>query len=82
MNGYVNRWTLALAWILSMAVVWTLFVPRGLAATTFVLFGIAGLLLVFVGGALVRDSQAPRSVNQILSELEAGPKPAGPTLKM
>jgi multisubunit Na+/H+ antiporter MnhB subunit len=78
MTTYLNRSTATLAWIVSMSIAWALFVPRGVSVTTFILLGIAGLLVLWVGGALLNDSQPPRSVGQILSELEAG-STAGPT---
>jgi hypothetical protein len=72
MTTYVNRWTMALAWTVSMSIVWTLFVPRGISVATFVLLGCAGLLVSFIGGTLVHNSEPPRSVAQILSDVEAG----------
>ncbi len=81
MTSHMNRWTAALAWTVSMAIVWALFVPRGISVATFILLGVTSLLALFVGGVLVRDSQPPRSVAQILSELEGGSTPPGPTLK-
>jgi hypothetical protein len=74
MPSHVNRWTLALTWTVLMSAVWTLFVPRGLSVATFVMFGTVGLLVLFAGGALLSDSQPPRSVNRILAEIEAGPR--------
>lgn len=81
MRSYLNRWTLAVAWVVAMLVVWTLFVPSGLSVTTFVLCGIAGLLALFAGGALMRGGTPPHSMNQIISELEEGPRPAAGKLK-
>ena len=78
MRNYVNRWTLSAAWALSMLVVWALFVPAGVSLTTVEVLGAAGLCAVIFGGAMVRDSEAPRSVVDILSELETGrPRSAG-----
>ena len=82
MPSYVNRWTLTSAWIVSMSVVWALFVPTGLSVGAFVLFGIAGLLVLLGGGAVVRDSEPPRSVTQILCELEAVPGTSRPRVEM
>ena len=79
MTTYLNRWTLALGWLVAMAVLWALFVPRGLSVTTFTLLTATGLVVSFVGFVLLSDSQPPRSVNQILGDLEAEPKAAGPS---
>jgi len=70
MNGYINRWTVALGWMILMAVVGALFVPAGLSVTSFVLLGLIGLTVAFFGSALIRDSQPPRSVGAILDDLE------------
>ncbi len=56
-----------------MAIVWTLFVPRGLSVTTFNLLGVTGLAISLFGSTLLSSSQPPRSINQILLELEAEP---------
>lgn len=76
MNAYLSRWTFALAWAALMLIVWALFVPRGVSVTTFFLLGATGLAVLFVGPALISNSQPPRSVNQILVELEAPPATA------
>jgi hypothetical protein len=67
-----------MGWVVSMLVVWILFVPAGLSAATVLVLGAAGLCAVIFGGAMVRDGEAPRSVVDILSELETGqPRSAG-----
>ncbi len=71
MTTYLNRWTIMLGWMVLLSIVWTLFVPGSISVTTFVLFGMIGLIAAFFGSALVRDSQPPRSVNAILGDLEA-----------
>ena len=72
MSTYLNRWTGALGWAATMTIVWTLFVPRGLSVTTFVLLGATGLLVLVLGAMLWASSRPPRSVGQILLDLESG----------
>lgn len=82
MNTYLNRWTAALGWAVVMLIVWALFVPHGVSVTTFVLIGMTGLLLSVFGSGLLKDSQPPRSVTNILVDLEAeaaSSKPAART---
>ncbi len=77
MNTYLNRWSAALGWLVLMVIVWTVFVPTQISVTTFVTVALLGLITSFFGVALVQDSQPPRSIGQILSEIEAGGAPPG-----
>jgi hypothetical protein len=43
-----NRWKAALAWIASMSVVWTLFVPRGVSLLELVSVGLLGLVVLVI----------------------------------
>ena len=72
MNGYINRWTVAMGWIITLAIVAVFFVPSRLSVTTFVLFGLVGLFVAFFGSTLLHGGQAPQSVGAILDELEHG----------
>ena len=71
MSKYLNRGTCALTWGATMSIVGALFVPRGLSVTTFVLLGVTGLLVSLFGPTLWASSRPPRSVGQILSELDS-----------
>jgi hypothetical protein len=64
-----NRWKAALAWIASMSVVWTLFVPRGVSLLEVVSVGVVGLV-VLVMSALWAGDQPARSIRQILQDGE------------
>jgi hypothetical protein len=64
-----NRWKAALAWIASMSVVWTLFVPRGASLAGFVSLSVVGLV-VLVMSALWAGDEPARSIRQILQEGE------------
>jgi len=76
MKAYVNRWTAVVAWVILMGVVGAFFVPTLLSGTMFVLVALAGLFVSLFGSALLGDSQAPRSVNAILADLEEEGKAA------
>ena len=80
MNRYLNRWTLALGWSVLMAIACALFVPKGLSVTTIILMTGTGLAVSLFGFALLSDSEPPRSMNQILVELEADSRTARPPL--
>jgi len=71
MIRYVNHWTALFGWTALMAIVWTLFVPRGLSATTFTLLGVTTLLLLISGSALWRAQQPSPSVRQIRATLDS-----------
>ena len=71
MSTYLNRWTCALGWGVTMCIVWALFVPRGLSVTTFVLLSATGLLVSLFGSLLWSTGRAQRSVSQILVDLES-----------
>jgi len=76
MKTYVNRWTVAVGWVILMGLVGAGFVPTPLSGTMFVLVAAAGLFVSLFGSALLGDSRAPRSVNAILADLEAEGKAA------
>ena len=73
MGMSMNRWITSAIWVGLMLIVWSLFVPRPVSVTTFFLFGATGLIVTVFGAMFLNDSQPPRSVNAILSELEARP---------
>lgn len=58
-----NRWKAALAWIASMSVVWTLFVPRGVSLVELLAVSIMGVV-VFLHGI----ENEPRTVAARLSK--------------
>jgi Co/Zn/Cd efflux system component len=70
----VNRWTVAGGWVILMGCVGAFAVPTHLSGTMFALVALAGLCVPLFGSAVLGDSQAPRSVNAILAELEADSK--------
>jgi len=71
MFRYANRWTALFGWTALMAIVWTLFVPRGLSATTFTLLSVTTLLVMISGSALWRAQQPSPSVRQIRATLDS-----------
>ncbi len=68
---YVNRWTISVIWMIGMLIVWSLFVPRAVSVTTFVLLAAVGLIVSVFGAILLNDSQPPRSMTAIIGEVEA-----------
>jgi Co/Zn/Cd efflux system component len=74
MVPYVSRWTVAGGWAILMAFVGAFAVPTHLSGTMFTLVALAGLFVSLFGSDLLGDSQAPRSVNAILADLEADRK--------
>jgi membrane associated rhomboid family serine protease len=79
MNTHINRWTVSLSWTVAMLIVWSLFVPRTVSVTTFVLLGATGLIVSVFGAMFVKSSQPPQSVSAILGDLEAQPTTANPS---
>ena len=71
MTRYVNRWTALLGWTALMSIVWTLFVPRGLSATTFTLLSLTGPLVLVAGSALWRAQRPALSIRQIRATLDS-----------
>jgi hypothetical protein len=71
MNPYTNRWTVSLAWLVGMLIVWSLFVPRSVSVTTFFLLVAIGLVISMFGASFLKDGQPPRSVGAIIGDLEA-----------
>jgi phosphoglycerol transferase MdoB-like AlkP superfamily enzyme len=71
MTRYIYRWTALLGWTALMAIVWALFVPRGLSATTFTLLSLTGPLVLVAGSALWRAQRPALSVRQIRAALDS-----------
>ena len=71
MIRYANRWTALFGWTALMVIVWTLFVPRGLSASTFTLLSVTTLLALVSGWALWRAQQPSPSVRQIRATLDS-----------
>jgi hypothetical protein len=57
-----NRWKAALAWIASMSVVWTLFVPRGVSLPELVAVGVAGLVVLVISALWAKTEAEPLAV--------------------
>jgi hypothetical protein len=68
-----NRWKAALAWIASMSVVWTLFVPRGVSFSELLAVSVAGCLVLGVSALWAKD-QPPRSIRELLQDTEDQPR--------
>ncbi len=67
----MTRWAMLFGWAVTMAVVWNLFVPRGLSAGGFALLCLAGPALV-VAGTMFLIAQAPsQSVRHIRARLDS-----------
>ena len=71
MTRFVNRGIALLGWTALMAIVWALFVPRGLSVSSFMFFSVTGLLVLVVGSALWRAQQPSPSIRQIRATLDA-----------
>jgi hypothetical protein len=71
MTRYINRWIALLAWTVLMAIVWFLFVPRGLSVGSFLLLALTGPLVLVVGSALWRAQRPSPSIRQIRATLDA-----------
>lgn len=54
-----------------MAIVWTLFVPRGLSVSIFALLSLTGCLALVFGSAFWRAQQPSPSIRQIRATLDA-----------
>lgn len=65
------RWTAMTGWATLMAILWALFVPRGLSVVTFTMLALTGPLCLVVWSALWRSQQPSASVGKILADLEA-----------
>ena len=68
-----NRWKAALAWIASMSVVWTLFVPRAVSLTELLALSIVGFVVLGVS-TLWAKGQPALSMSQILQDIESEPR--------
>jgi len=76
-----NRWKAALAWIASMSVVWTLFVPRGVSLMEFLAVGVVGFLVLGVSALWAKDP-LPRSIREILQDTEDQPRAVPVTVRL
>jgi hypothetical protein len=76
-----NRWKAALAWIASMSVVWALFVPRGVSLVELVSVSVLGLVALVVS-ALWAGDQPPRSIREILQDIEGAPRAVPVTVRI
>ncbi len=56
-----------------MAIVWALFVPKGLSVGSFVLLSLIGPLALVCTSVLWRVQRPSTSVGQMLADLEAAP---------
>jgi hypothetical protein len=71
MTRYVNRWTAIFGWTALMGIVWSLFVPRGLSVSTFMLLSLTGPLVLVAGSALWRAQRPSPSIRQIRATLDS-----------
>ena len=69
----VNRWIILLGWTALMAIVWALFVPKGLSVASFALLSLSVPVALVAGSVLWRAQQPPTSVGDILADMEAAP---------
>jgi hypothetical protein len=67
---HVSRWFLLLGWTTAMAIVWALFVPKGLSVGSFTLLSLTGPLALVCTAVLWRAQRPSTSVGQILADLE------------
>lgn len=54
-------WSASCAWLALMAIVWALFVPKGLSVGTFTLFSLAGPLFLLAAARAFRTARPVRS---------------------
>jgi len=71
MTRYITRWTALLAWAALMAIVWVLFVPRGLSIGSFTLLSLTGPFLLIVASMVWSNQRPTPSLRQTRVELEA-----------
>jgi hypothetical protein len=71
MTRYVNRWIALLGWTALMAIVWILWIPRGLSVSSFALLSLTGPLVLVFGSALWRVQRPSPSIRQIRATLDA-----------
>jgi hypothetical protein len=64
---------LPIIWTAMMAIVWALFVPKGLSVGTFILLGLSGPLVLVCTSVLWQAQRPSTSVTQILADMEAVP---------
>jgi len=71
MTRYLNRWPALFGWTALMAIVWALFVPRGLSIRTFTLLGLTGPLVLVAAQVLWRAQRPSPSIRQIRATLDS-----------
>jgi hypothetical protein len=77
MEHLSNRWKAGLAWIASMSVVWTLFVPHAVSRMELASVSVVGLVVLVISARWAKD-ESVRSIGQILQDIEgeSGDAPA------
>jgi hypothetical protein len=75
MTRYVNRWTAMFGWVALMAIVWTLFVPKGLSAGSFTLLLLTGPVLLISASVLWGAHRPSPSVREMRATLELSERP-------
>lgn len=71
MQDYVStRWIRVAGLVASMSIVWTVFIPYGFPWMVFLWVSLAGL------GALWLVKRSPRSIAQLIDDVEGEPVPA------
>jgi hypothetical protein len=78
-TSFLSRGIALLGWTAVMAIVWALFVPKGLPVGAFALLSLSVPVALEAGSVLWRAQRPSPSVGQILADLEAPPTgPQGP----
>jgi hypothetical protein len=72
-TSLARPWIVVLGWTALMAIVWALFVPKGLSVGSFILLGLSGPLALVGTSVLWRAQRPSPSVGQLLADLEAAP---------
>jgi hypothetical protein len=75
MTRYVNRWIAMFGWVALMAIVWALFVPKGLSAGNFTLLILTGPVLLISGSVLWGVHRPSPSVREMRATLELSERP-------
>lgn len=71
MTTYTNRWTVSLAWLVGMLIVWSFVVSQSVSTITLFILAAIGLVISLFGAELLSDAQPPRSMSAIIGDLEA-----------
>lgn len=75
MIRYVNRWTAMFGWVALMAIVWELFVPKGLSVGSFTLLTLTGPIVLLAGSVLWGVHRPSPSVREMRATLELNERP-------